>query len=593
MNGLRKWLTILLAACALAACGGGGGGGEPVAGGGTQAPAPDGSGGGGGTPGGTLGLSLATTQAQYLSGSLLQLNLNGATATGLTATVGGVEVPVVESQGAVLVKLPALAAGDHVLKFSQGNNTGEVPIKVEVPALAQAPTAFVTQLLDALVAQVQAMPTADLSAEEATQLQERLKALTDARASVGGMTDAQVKELAYSLAAGGFGIDGSFDDAVAPLSALQIDLSDQCYALGKQHVSNMMRHARLAGLAVGFGLIAYGAPNPITIAAAAVVTAKLLVNVKRALANVDELLKVCITDFGNAIVEEISQAQGAATPIVMPTMAFTNDVAKTFRFRQQSRLPDEIVAQVKPSAEQLAALLDQLPGFARHAARLRAFADDAQTAVAPASRYTVRSVSDPRIEVTLAPAGSNVGVTARFKTPPTLEGTTQFSFELARVADGGSAGVVPATLTYDSGCNADLQARLRAAVLGNWSVTYTADGSVSRFEVYADGTGAYLGDDGTRYPIQWKIARWNEPLPSPFSNSSAPLRPLGVAPGCVFVETGFWHYAYNGLVRSNLQLPLTGFSTYPLGGPFGWPASLNYFGHDLSPVAAGLVYRKQ
>jgi hypothetical protein len=123
-------------------------------------------------------------------------------------------------------------------------------------------------------------------------------------------------------------------------------------------------------------------------------------------------------------------------------------------------------------------------------------------------------------------------------------------------------------------------------------VANTEGGTVYDLELFSDGTGVYT-IDSTEYSTSWRIALWDELLPSPWSNSYAPLRPLGVEPGCIMYDTGFWHYAYNGLVRSNLQNPVTGFSKYRLGGSYGFPASGNYFGYDLGLYEPSITYIKQ
>ena len=140
-------------------------------------------------------------------------------------------------------------------------------------------------------------------------------------------------------------------------------------------------------------------------------------------------------------------------------------------------------------------------------------------------------------------------------------------------------------------CSAEVKAQYRAAVVGMWSVGQPGSTPYD-LELFADGTGVYRVG-GTEYRMSWTIASWDEPMPSPWSNSYSPMRPLGVTPGCVLYDSGFWHYAYDGPVRSNLQLPVTGFEKYPLGGVSGWPASGNYFGYDLSTLAPSIIYRKR
>ena len=127
-------------------------------------------------------------------------------------------------------------------------------------------------------------------------------------------------------------------------------------------------------------------------------------------------------------------------------------------------------------------------------------------------------------------------------------------------------------------------------VVGNWEVMLT-DGSQStpyNLEVFEDGTGKY----NNKYGMNWKLARWDEPLPSPWSTTSSPLRPLGVEEGCIFYDTGFWHFAFSGYVRSVLQYPVTGFIKYDLGGPGGWPSEGNYFGTNLEEQNPVVIYTK-
>lgn len=109
-------------------------------------------------------------------------------------------------------------------------------------------------------------------------------------------------------------------------------------------------------------------------------------------------------------------------------------------------------------------------------------------------------------------------------------------------------------------------------------------------ELKTGGVGVYRVG-GKECVTSWRIAGWDEPLPAYWSPSSSRLRPLGVTPGCILYDTGFWHPAYNGLVRSNLQFPVTGFEKYDLGGPFDSGIG-NYFGTDLTKLQPGVTYRK-
>jgi len=127
-------------------------------------------------------------------------------------------------------------------------------------------------------------------------------------------------------------------------------------------------------------------------------------------------------------------------------------------------------------------------------------------------------------------------------------------------------------------------------VVGSWQMTI--GGGTYNLMINGDGTGVYTMGDGEQFPMTWRVVRWNEPVPAPWSTTHWPERPLGVEPGCIFYDEGFQHFAYRGLIRSNLQNPVTGFAKYPLGGPWD-DGHGDYFGYDLSNITPNVTYRKQ
>jgi hypothetical protein len=141
-------------------------------------------------------------------------------------------------------------------------------------------------------------------------------------------------------------------------------------------------------------------------------------------------------------------------------------------------------------------------------------------------------------------------------------------------------------------CTPERRAALAAAVVGQWGVSRPGTYNEDSMTIEPNGVGYYTVPDGRKFGITWKIVSYNEPVPSYFSTSSSPLRPLGTSPGCIFLEYGYWHPAYSGYVRTNLNQPLTAFTVHDLGGVAGWPVP-NYFGTDLSKVPVVMTYRKK
>lgn len=90
----------------------------------------------------------------------------------------------------------------------------------------------------------------------------------------------------------------------------------------------------------------------------------------------------------------------------------------------------------------------------------------------------------------------------------------------------------------------------KAAVVGNWTVTHAEypNNPARNLELYADGTGKYVGEGGQPFPngktygITWQIRKKDNKY--------------------YLYESGFWHYGYDNLERENLTYPLTKFRTY-------------------------------
>jgi hypothetical protein len=171
-------------------------------------------------------------------------------------------------------------------------------------------------------------------------------------------------------------------------------------------------------------------------------------------------------------------------------------------------------------------------------------------------------------------------------------GTTVASITAAYGGDANfsSSSAAAVKVTSGSACTPENRTVLANAVLGQWTV-WTSESGIRNMTIEPNGVGYYTTSSGS-YPISWKIVGADEPVPSYYSSSSSPLHPLGTSPGCIFIEGGFWHPAYSGYVRTNLTMPVTGFTLHDLGGVAGWAAP-NYFGRDLSQVPVVMTYKKQ
>lgn len=126
---------------------------------------------------------------------------------------------------------------------------------------------------------------------------------------------------------------------------------------------------------------------------------------------------------------------------------------------------------------------------------------------------------------------------------------------------------------------------LEPLVVGAWTVT--SDNSTNSLVLREDGSGEYTTEDGSSYPMTWKVVPWNEPVTSPYSVNHWPLRPVGYEPGCVLYDTGFFHYSSRGLLRDNLTVPVNGFNKYRISGPYP-----PYSGQDLSSESPSQVWTK-
>jgi hypothetical protein len=126
----------------------------------------------------------------------------------------------------------------------------------------------------------------------------------------------------------------------------------------------------------------------------------------------------------------------------------------------------------------------------------------------------------------------------------------------------GKQAEIEITVT-DIGCTPERKAQLETAVVGNWAVLDVWSGETKHLELLPGGTGYY--DTGTtQYPVSWRVAGWDEPVriqtnyvPRTYVNRS-----VGLTPGCILHQVGFWHLGYEGLRRTNLLLPDLEFTTY-------------------------------
>jgi hypothetical protein len=143
-----------------------------------------------------------------------------------------------------------------------------------------------------------------------------------------------------------------------------------------------------------------------------------------------------------------------------------------------------------------------------------------------------------RYEIVSQPAHGTVGLTHATDGTFTYYTTSQAAtdaFTYRAVNDAGPSQ--PATVEV----RVNLTPLYEAAAVGTWNVYYAADGHIYNYTMVlnADGSGYYDVDD-TQYRIEWYIARDSE--------------------GYKLYENGFWHYAFDGMARTPLTLPITSFT---------------------------------
>jgi hypothetical protein len=152
-----------------------------------------------------------------------------------------------------------------------------------------------------------------------------------------------------------------------------------------------------------------------------------------------------------------------------------------------------------------------------------------------------------RYEIVSQPAHGAVALTDATDGTFTYYTTSQEAtdaFTYRAVNDAGPSQ--PATVEV----RVDLTPLYEAAAVGTWNVYYAADGHVYDYTMIlnADGSGYYDVDD-TQYRIEWYIARDSE--------------------GYKLYEKGFWHYAFDGMDRTPLTLPITSFTRRENAGEAG------------------------
>jgi hypothetical protein len=148
------------------------------------------------------------------------------------------------------------------------------------------------------------------------------------------------------------------------------------------------------------------------------------------------------------------------------------------------------------------------------------------------------SFSD-RVEILSQPARGTVTLldaaagTFTYRTTSSEDLPDEFTYRAVNAAGYSQ----PATVEV----RVDLTPLYEEAVVGQWNVYYAADGYTYNYTMILNPKGSgYYDVDGYQYRIAWYISRDSE--------------------GYKLYENGFWHYAFDGMPRTPLTLPVTSFT---------------------------------
>src|SRR5690606_14240541 len=227
------------------------------------------------------------------------------------------------------------------------------------------------------------------------------------------------------------------------------------------------------------------------------------------------------------------------------TLHFEHGMPKSFNITTTYGLPDALKREVASWHEAMMNIMSNLPLPERWVTSIERYLSPIVEAGAPSGIRL--QVDSNTISGSLSSAGDTTRLQFRFD-DTSAQKDEYFNFTLVDEANPHLDIQVNATLEFTVDCT-----NFYDAVLGEWSVTLTGNygnpPATYQLQIYEGGYGEYVtgGDVGNeiRYRVTWGI----------YSGSGLN------GYGCLFSESGFWHFAFDSNPSTILNDPLTGFYT--------------------------------
>lgn len=623
---LKKGLaaTLVAAMVVAAGCGGGGGSGGGDGGGGGSG----GSGGidpGAGAP--TPSASFSDVATAYSAGRVVSLDVeNFALTDDLLVTVGGARVPAQIIDGRVVFVLPVDASGAQTVVLTNSARSVSVPVSIEALVAPADPVAYVSNVhvqLDALLDDL----IADALGDELTMLtwaKNELKGQYDSLAEI----DAEsLEQMAALLKANGIEDILAASSTQQSLSMWRKADLALCNELSNKY-PNIFAAAILSTGVVVAGLFPPSPLALVGIAAMAVTVKKARGVVGEIVdACLNPFGEPLLRDIGEsasvggaATLQKIQLGlpfnHGRARTFEVETEARLLDVVGDSLVTLSHRL-GSMLRYAHESSSLFAA------GVPADVHNSLLSVTNTMIIPAEANTYALTGISDSRITGAVSASGSQLTLTFSYRDGQAPSSIQNFEFNLSDVTTSAVVGTYGATLnalnvpvahggainvrygeTYTGRLGAsygdrfeivsqplrgtvtlldaqtgefsyhttsqedlpdqfsyravnaagssepamvdvsiDMTPVYEAAAVGTWSVV-SPDSSYTMI-LSSNGTGYYAVDD-TNYRIEWYVSRDSD--------------------GYKLYEYGFWHYAYDGLPRTALTLPITSFTRDSLSG---------------------------
>jgi hypothetical protein len=483
------------------------------------------------------------------------------------------------ADGSLSFVLPLLYPGSARLEVTVEGLTASADVTIAEWEAMEEPETLVTQSLADVRQLLQALASDETDTSDAVD--EALQQLGDAEAALAQLSAEELQQVAIiisrlqtmlaeegdgqvkpgtAMKALGLPVPvGLPDEWAFPITAMAADVDmDVCMNEGLNVVKATVLRTWKIGVLVALGGSAGALSGPPGIVIVGMAAGVILIELDRAIKANTQLLDSCIDPIARDVKETFgisssgkASALAASAPGAQAKAtylgSFEHGEPKFFRITTHYGLPDALKQEVASWYAALLSVAEKFPLPDRWITAVQSYLSTTQKDETPSGLRL--QVNTSGVSGSLSYAGEDV-------------------LRLRFIYDDASApryDDVSFTIIDDANPNLDIEAEMSLrltidcakfydAVLGEWSVTLTTNYGTQpttyRMMIYEGGEGEYLvldentGND-VSYSIGWTIS------------GGSGLN----GPGCIFSETGFWHFGFNSNPSSVMDYPLTGFYT--------------------------------